>query len=258
MADAFRPLTLLLGAVCLWALSVLVMALLGLGGNFPAPHDAAKAPALPNISLTRSHSRLGPIADYREVGDRPLLNANRRPAPQMAVDGEAGSGDLDVTLTSVLLTPNLQLAILTDNKDASTRRVRVGETVQGSNWRLVALQPRSAVVEGPSGQRNLELRVFDGKGGQPPTPVSAGPVNAGGDGTAGVGPGAPLLPPPPSAASPLPSRAAPAPTKPQVNAQADAQAPLTQEQQVEAIRRRIEARRAQMRAEAEAAGANEK
>jgi general secretion pathway protein N len=87
------------------------------------------------------------------------MTADRRPAPVLAVDGQAGSADLDVTLTSVLITSRLQLAILTSNKDAMSYRVRVGETVQGSNWRLVQLEPRRAVIEGPSGQRVLELRV---------------------------------------------------------------------------------------------------
>ena len=34
MADAWRPISLVLGAVCLWALSLLVLALAGLGSRF--------------------------------------------------------------------------------------------------------------------------------------------------------------------------------------------------------------------------------
>ena len=243
MADALRPSSLLLGAICLWAISILLLAMTGLGSHFPEATSQVRPPAIPVISLTRSQSRLGPMANYLEVGERPLLTADRRPAPVMAADGQAGAADLDVTLTSVLITPRLQLAILTDNKDASTRRVRVGETVSGSNWRLIQLAPRSAVIEGPSGQRTLELRVFDGKGGQAPTPtaVIANPEDANGDEQAAQSQaGAPPQNPPPATAV----------------AQSPAQA--TQDQQVESIRRRIEARRAQMRAEAAAANANEK
>lgn len=242
MADAFRPLTLLLGAVCLWALSVLVLALAGLGSRFSAAGYDGEPPPLPGVSLTRSQSRLGPMADYLVVGERPLLTLDRRPAPTMAANGQAGAAELDVTLTSVMITPRLQLAILTDNKDASTRRVRVGETVEGSNWRLVRLEPRSAVIEGPSGQRTLELRVYDGKGGKSPTPIiTVADSGATPAGMAGPGPQSPASPP----------------VRPQSIATASAvvQQPAepTQEQQVEAIRRRIEARRAQMRAEADAA-----
>ena len=244
MADTFRPLTMLLAAVCLWALSVLVLALAGLGSRFPQLAPAAAPPPLPSVALTRSVSRLGPISDYLEVGERPLMTIDRRPAPQIAVDGAAGNADLDVVLTSVLITPRLQMAILTDNKDGGSRRVKVGETVQGSSWRLVQVEPRSAIIEGPSGQRTLELRVFDGRSGELPLPLASSTPDPG------------EAPQPPPVVVPQPIQAPPA------NAQATAvkpePAPLTQEQQVEAIRRRIEARRAQMRAEAEAAGANEK
>lgn len=256
MADTLRPLTLLLAAAGLWALSVLVLALAGLGSQFPAPTAAIQAPALPKITLTRTEPRLGAYANYMEVGQRPLLMPDRRPGLSPTADGE-GTSDLDVTLTSVMITSNLQVAILTDNKDASSRRVRMGETVAGSNWRLVQLEPRRALLEGPTGQRELLLRVFDGKGGQAPTPnmVRAEPQPQSEDGGDGdrqsQGRGVVLQPPPPSQAAegPAPATAAPKPD-------AAAAAVLTQEQQVEAIRRRIEARRAQMRAEA-AAGSKE-
>ena len=245
MADALRPPTLLLGAVCLWALSLLVLAMAGLGSRFSeAAHDV-KPPPIPTVSLTRSQSRLGPIANYLEVGERPLMTADRRPAPVLAVDGQAGSADLDVTLTSVLITSRLQLAILTSNKDAMSYRVRVGETVQGSNWRLVQLEPRRAVIEGPSGQRVLDLRVFDGKGGEPPTPIAtatdAGALRQNG-----------------SQGAQSPSSVPPSPTPVTTDATAQSTPQVVQDEQVEAIRRRIEARRAQMRAEAAASSATEK
>lgn len=254
MADTLRPLTLLLAAAGLWAVSVLVLALAGLGSRFPAPAASLGAPALPKITLTRTEPRLGAYANYMEVGQRPLLMPDRRPGSAPSADGQ-GTSDLDVTLTSVMITSNLQVAILTDNKDASSRRVRMGETVAGSNWRLVQLEPRRALLEGPTGQRELLLRVFDGKGGQAPTPsmVRAEPQDATDPDapTAGVPPPAP--PQPVADAAPRNEPAPAAAIKPVQGATAE----LTQEQQVEAIRRRIEARRAQMRAEA-AAGSKEK
>lgn len=255
MADAWRPTSLILGAVCLWALSLLVLALAGLGSSFPAQDAQVAPPPIPKVSMTRSLSRLGPVSGYAEVGDRPLLNPDRRPSAALAVDGAAGAAELDVTLTSVMITPRLQLAILTDNKDGSSRRVRVGEMVAGSNWRLLQLQPRQAVIEGPSGQRTLELRVFDGKGSAPPRALAstAGPESGAGEKSE----------PPPM--TPTASNSPPPPPPPTISIpnaavaqQAAAQTQTAQDQQIEAIRRRIEARRAQMRAEAEAAGANVK
>jgi len=246
VADSLRPLTLLLGGAALWALCLLVLALAGLGSRVAPPSGVAAPPALPKVSLTATASRLGPWDNYAEVGSRPLLNEQRRPmAVAMAASG-GGSDELDVTLSSVLITSRLKMAILTDNKDAGTRRVRLGELVEGSNWRLVALEPRRAVLEGASGQRTLELRVFDGQSGQPPTPVAA---NAEADAAATparvVTSPAPTPPPAPVAQAVPPP---PMVKKPDPNQ-------MSQEEQVEAIRRRIEARRAQMRAEAEAAAA---
>ena len=253
MADTLRPLTLLLAAAGLWALSLLVLALAGLGSVFPPPESNLMAPALPKITLTRTEPRLGPFASYTEVGQRPLLMKDRRPGATPSDDGQATS-DLDVTLTSVMITRNLQLAILTDNKDASSRRVKMGETVAGSNWRLVQLEPRRALLEGPSGQRELILRVFDGKGGQAPTPnmVRAEPQpDSNGEAQAVAA----TVPTPPPQSAPAERQAVPQPE--QARPEQGTGSALTQEQQVEAIRRRIEARRAQMRAEA-AAGSKEK
>ena len=250
MADTLRPLTLLLAAAGLWSLSVLVLALAGLGNRFPAPAATIQAPALPKIALTRTEPRLGAYANYMEVGQRPLLMPDRRPGITPTADGQ-GTSDLDVTLTSVMITTNLQVAILTDNKDASSRRVRMGETVAGSNWRLVQLEPRRALLEGPTGQRELLLRVFDGRGGQAPTPSMAlAEPQTGADADATAEP-----PAPPEPVAGVAPQGVPAPMA--VQPVQGTAAALTQEQQVEAIRRRIEARRAQMRAEA-AAGSQEK
>ena len=253
MADTLRPLTLLLAAAGLWALSLLVLALAGLGSRFPAPTATIEAPALPKVTLTRTEPRLGAYANYMEVGQRPLLMPDRRPGITPSADGQ-GTSDLDVTLTSVMITSRLQVAILTDNKDASSRRVRMGETVAGSNWRLVQLEPRRALLEGPTGQRELLLRVFDGKGGQAPTPsvVGAEPQP---EADAQAASSDASQPQPPQPAQTAEGRLAETPT-PAARPEGTGAA-VTQEQQVEAIRRRIEARRAQMRAEA-AAGSKEK
>lgn len=252
MADGLRPLTLLLAGAALWALCLLILALGGLGSNFATPRVDAGPPPVPQVSLSRTESRLGPYDTYAVVGTRPLMNDKRKPVAFSAVEAEPGAGELDVTLTSVLITPRLKLAILSDNKEGGSRRVRLGDAVEGSNWRLVALEPRKAVLEGPSGQRTLELRVFDGQSGELPTPLAS--VAAG------------EAPPPRATATPAGAAPAnpPAPTKPAVaqnvppaTVNRPDPATMTQEQQVEAIRRRIEARRAQMRAEAATEAANQ-
>ncbi|MFT3806948.1 hypothetical protein [Arenimonas sp.] len=233
MSDSLRPATWLLGTACLWAAAVFGLALAGLGSRV-APTTLPKegVPTLPKLVLQSAPSRLGPMGDYFDVGARPLLAPDRRPSPVAAAEG---TSDFDAVLTSVLITPQLRLAILTDKQNGNSRRVRLGETVTGTNWQLVQLDPRRAVLEGPSGQRTLDLRVFDGNGGSAPTEVA--PVNEAEASTpaqdAKAAPVAAQPPPPPK------PQAAPSPPSAQ-----------TQEDQVAEIRRRIEARRAQMRADA--------
>ena len=219
---------------------VLVLAIVGLGGRIaPLPDDASIVPPMTVVKLTPVTPRLGQASEYVEVGDRPLLIADRRPVAVGPVTGE-GTTEIDVALTSVLITPRLQLAILTDNQGGASRRVRVGDNVAGTSWRLVSLAPRSATLEGPGGQRTLELRVFNGLGAGQVNPSSVAAEEA------QPQPG-PEDAPDPNAAGPQPMPPVPAATPAPQPTPADN---LTQEQQIEAIRRRIEARRAQMRAEA--------
>jgi general secretion pathway protein N len=243
--DKLRPVTLLLAVLAAWALALLGLGLMGLGGRFPhAEDDVHLAPALPRFTLTKINARLGPQTDYHEVADRPLMMAERRP---VAISAAADTTtDFDAVLTSVLITPSLQLAILTDNQGGASRRVRVGETVQGTAWRLVQLNPRQAIFEGPAGQRVMDLRVYNGVGGAPGTPLAAVPAPTTDDGA------------PPSTAATAPAAAAnslPRPPNPQpppvagIPSAPEASQPMSQEQQIDAIRKRIEARRAQARAE---------
>lgn len=244
MISALRPGGAVLAGIAAWALCLVVLGLAGLGGRVGLhPGNAALTPALPVVTLDAVGSRLGPAADYLEVGNRPLFSRDRRPAPMTADSGPAAV-PLEVNLTSVLITPDLKLAIVQNTSDGASRRVRLGDTLEGTAWRLVQLEPRRAVFEGPEGQRDLALRVFDGSGGQSPT-AQAGS----GTGGPGVAPPSALAANKPDAAAPVAANgsnapgAAPAPST---------VAPVTPDEQVEAIRRRIEARRAMRAAEAAA------
>lgn len=233
MIDQLRPAGALLAALAAWSVGLLLLALAGLGARFaPHPDNPAVAPPMPRVELAEVGSRLGPPSDYAEVGNRPLLNADRRPAAVSAAgDTEA---PLDWVLSGVLLAGDFKAAMLQSPDGSRSQRVRAGELVEGTAWRLVALEPRRASFEGPQGRRDLDLRVFDGRGEAKPSAAPASAPRAA-DGRATAGPAATI---PAPAAAPA---ATPAPA---------AEGELSQEQQVEAIRRRIEARRAQMREDA--------
>lgn len=247
--DSAGPRTWLLAAAAGWALLAWVLALAGMGGRVaPMAEDESLLKSLPPLR-SASRERLGPLSQYGETAARPLFANDRRPHPfSLQPEGtEAQAKAFDYVLTSVLITPDLKIAILQSPDGAQSLRVKLGEAseVQPA-WRLNALNARSAVFVGPEGERTLELRVFSGVGGEPPTatrPSQPQPA------------GVPITPPPepmanadeqPGPQGPATASAAPTP-QPQTAAPPAA---MTEQAQMDAIRKRIEARRAQLRQEA--------
>ena len=224
MLESLRPATWMLGAVAAWALCLLVLSFVGLGGRVgPHPADPALGPPIPELRFSENAQRLGAPSDYLAVGERPLFSPDRRPAPVAVVSTEQ-QAPFNGVLTSVLLTGQLRMAIFSEENGAISKRVRLGDTVPGTSWRLAQLEPRRAVLEGPEGQRVLDLRVFDGQGGQAPTAVAAAITE---DRPAGGNP--------------------PTMVEQAAQANAEAQRSAGDQAQIDAIRARIEARRAQLR-----------
>ncbi|KGM55164.1 hypothetical protein N800_00610 [Lysobacter daejeonensis GH1-9] len=253
--DTARPWTWLLVGAAGWGALAWALALAGMGERMPTlPDDAALAKPLPPLRNAQP-SRIGPLGQYSEIGQRPLFATDRRPKPfflQGAGDANAATA-FDYVLTSVMITPNLQLAILQPPDGSQSLRVKLGDAPEPQPaWRLVSLNARSAVFEGPEGQKTLELRVFDGAGGERPTPSASAAGTAPAPAAQAVQAAtaaaeASERPGPQGPAVVDPSPGTPAPSRP---AAANAQAPVTPEAQMEAIRKRIQARREQLRREA--------
>jgi len=254
--------TWLLGALALWALVFWALGLFGLGGRIERlAEDRSLLQALPQSGRAAAE-RLGPLPQYAAIGDRPLFSNDRRPQPFLInPEGEEEEETFDLVLTSVLLTPGLEMAIVRSAEGGEPLRLKIGEAPEAlPAWSLASIQPRSVVFSGPDGERTLELRLFDGTGGEPPTAM-APPRPEG-----AAPPAAPRPPGSPPAQRPAPNRATipvttssssgpvsvPVPTPP-APAQSGNEQPSVQptDAQVEAIRQRIEARRAQLRREAQ-------
>lgn len=161
----------LAGLAVLCAAGVGVVAL-GWGNRIHRLPDAPSLiRALPKPQLRRLKPRLGPVSQYKVVEERPLFSADRRPAPAVDVEAEVPV-DLDFTLFGVIITDKLNLAILRDRGNKTTR-ARLNEGIEAApSWRLVELKQKQAVFEGPGGKKTLDLWVFDGTGGEAPTSVS--------------------------------------------------------------------------------------
>ena len=266
--------TWLAAAVAGWALVVWGLALAGLGGRIGAIGDDGEV-AAPIAAAMPAPEAAPPLSRYSEVATRPLFSGDRRPHPFFIDPNDAGEGasaGFDYVLTSVLRTPDFAMAILQPAGGGDSIRLRVGESPpEASNWALDSVDARSAVFIGPEGPRTLELRVYDGVGGQPPTPmrtpVATAPervqAESGATGRNRAAPaspqGAPRAPPPtrPGSAAASTAEAAPVPPPPAAAEPAppagDAAGPS--EAQVEAIRRRIEERRARLQQERATGGA---
>lgn len=246
--DGMSPRTWLLATIAGWALLLWLLALLGMGSAVGRlPDDPGMVGRLPALAPA-APERLGPLPQYAEISVRPLWSEDRRPQPfvlQPEGDGEADSNAFDYVLSSVLLTPGLRMAIIQPSAGGESVRIKLGDSADEiPAWRLVAINPRSAVFDGPGGERTLDLRVYDGKGGEAPTAVPVPePANA-------INP-VPPSPNPAAAMGTKPMSSGPGKPKPAaVPAQAPVDAQAAQEEQLNAIRKRIEARRAQLRQEA--------
>lgn len=225
--------TLLLGAFALWSLLVAIVVYSGLGARYSLhPDDASRVPELPQLDLSRAQTPLGALDEYAQVGERPLFNADRRPIPLPEAAGDADqpapAAPLDVVLTSVILSGDVKIAIFLDKKSNKSTSVRLGGSLEGeqAGWKLIELGARKAVFEGPTGRSDVEMRVYDGTGGEAPTAVASAT----------------------STEEAAPTAAAADPNNP-----ATPESAQTPESRAELIRRRIEERRRQMREEAERA-----
>ena len=225
--------TWLLAALAAWALLLWLGALLGMGSHLRATPVLAAEP-LPQPTAVQP-PRIGPLAQYSEAASRPLFTQDRRPRSFIATTPE-GEGDaaaqnqtLDFILTGVLISPQVQLAILQPPGGGESQRVRVGKSPEGvSGWQLLSVEPRRAIFAGGGGQVTLDLRTY-GDASKPDGRRSA---------DAGIVANAVA----------------------EATAAADAAAaavvvPQSDQARIEAIRQRIEARRAQQRAVGQTSGA---
>ncbi|WMJ67786.1 hypothetical protein [Stenotrophomonas sp. 24(2023)] len=225
-----------------WAGALWLATGFGLGGQLSAGQagDAA-AVALPSLPPV-APERMASADSYAPIAARPLFAEDRRPRPYQ-LGGTEGTTTSSVRLTGVLMTGSFAMATLTTDQNRSLRLRLNGEAVDG--WQLVDLQPRQATVVGPGGSQVLPLAVFDGQGGEPPTPL-LGAQN----GRPPPAAAAPASPPPPPAAAPVRPAQDTAPVPPpSAAAAAAAPAPASQgpsEEQMRAIRERIQARRQQL------------
>lgn len=235
---------LLSGTVfALWALALAIAAWMGLGSRLPASQQPVEQLPLPQMPVLAAE-RLGDVSHYPQVVERPLFNEGRRPQPYY-IGGEPGQASSSVRLSGVLISDRLSMATLSGEGGLSLRLRLGGPAVQG--WQLLELSARQATVLGPSGSQILPLAVHAGSAEAAPAPGQPGSnANSSNNSPAlpapAAGTAAPAVARSPSQSASSSASAAPA-------AAASGNQPSGNQpsaDQLQAIRARIQARRAQM------------
>lgn len=215
------------GCLVLLALSGLLVS--GLLTTMETTEDVSPVPLASNDSAGVINT--DPQSDaqgYGVIAQRPLFDPSREPRPpDVPNTGPGGDDDdppvaeaepLDVSVNGIIITPDLRLAIVTDNKTNTRMRVREGMPLEEdmAAWTLDSVEPRKLTFTDGDKKRSVVEMNVDAEGAPaaaPATPPQADNGQRRNDDTTEV--------------------------------------EVARAEQAEEIRRRVAERRAQLRAEAE-------
>ncbi len=230
------------GCVLLLAVEGLIWAGL-IGGDIAPPEVSETGGPGAKVDLGDGFN-LREEGDYNLIAERPLFQETRQPPivdppPEITKPCEETGTcppvqtELDVSVGAIIITPQVKVAIIKDNKSKNEMRVKEGAPLEEdlSGWTLASIEPRKLIFDGgDAGNAEVELSVHKGalKGGAPP---------------------------PRAVTQNTSNETSQSDNQPQDNAQL-AGGPTEQEirdreSRAEEIRRRVAERRAQLRAEAE-------
>lgn len=103
--------------------------------------------------------QVAPLNDYRDIIERPLFLADRRPpeeTPEQSTVSETPAADEDLVLLGVVLTPDANMALLQVDQGGQVARLRVGEKVKG--WELQSVQANQVHLN--NGEKELDLPLL--------------------------------------------------------------------------------------------------
>jgi hypothetical protein len=103
--------------------------------------------------------QIDPLNDYRDIIERPLFLAERRPpeeVPEEMPASETPVDDEDLVLLGVVLTPDANMALLLVDQGGRIARLRVGEKVNG--WELQSVQANQVNLH--NGEKELDLPLI--------------------------------------------------------------------------------------------------
>ena len=174
-----RLMTTALGAACGFLVLTALLQYAGVGRGYRwAPDDPDSAPTLPGGSVDEKPLKLPPSSAFAEVDAHPLFNEDRAPTPVSAEGEDEGApqSPLNITLTGIVSTPTVKIAMVQDKARNQSVALKVGMPLEGeqASWTLIEVKPRSVVFRSAANERSeieLETSVV-----QPPKPAAARPT----------------------------------------------------------------------------------
>ena len=161
-----RLTTTALGAVCGFLLLTVLLQYAGVGRGYRwAPDDPAGAPPLPGSAVDDKPLKLPPASEFAEVEAHPLFNEDRMPTPVDASEGDdsaAPQNPLNITLTGIVSTSSVKIAMVQDKARNQSVALKVGMPLEGdqASWTLVEVKPRSVVFRSAANERTeVELET---------------------------------------------------------------------------------------------------
>ena len=225
-----QMITVALAATCGVLLLLAFVLELGVGRGYRWWTMEAEESAPRQDQMERASFKLQAWDDYASIHQRPVFNEDRRPTPPAPPEVDTGKPIpklTTVTLSGVILTPRVHVALIVENGKAQSTAVKEGGSLPGdlNAWTLIKVKPRGAVFKNAVGEEaELEL-IAKGSGLKPPQPA------------------------PPAVATPAP----PVVPQPQPAAAPAATQTGSATEQASELQQRIDARRKQLQEQADRA-----
>lgn len=160
---------ILAGLCALFLLLILVQRMVSGGAGRDAAVAVAPRDADLASSLTAREFELPGLERYAEVTSRPLFHEDRQPEENSGGAEQEADPDLQqvatlepppVTLSGVIITPDMRVAMLTHNRRNEQLVLKPGETLDG--WTLESVEERQVVFASGGASEPLLLEVYTG------------------------------------------------------------------------------------------------
>ena len=172
--------TTVLAGACGFLLFTALLQYIGVGRGYRwAADDPASEPPLPGSTIDDKPLKLPPASAFAEVEMHPLFNEDRKPTPLDASEGEDASAPqspLNITLTGIISTSSIKIAMVQDKARNQSVALKVGMPLEGdqASWTLVEVKPRSVVFKSAANEKTeVELETSVAQPPKAPAPRTA-------------------------------------------------------------------------------------